>query len=320
MFPRFDNYDNDHSDLKRKKRDDKIKIKSKRERKLEFFGLCSCSLPADPICYTSDKLPASWVEYPRTISGYRVNLGWKGSAQSILSSNHNEFYMIWSDLIPLVIYVILAMIHLSSTKFQNSSSNFKLLEFGIFFGIIISKFASSFYHVFNCVSLWTRQRLVNIDLIGITCMCFVTPYFLIIGDQSSMSADVVFTKDFVNYCIVLFAMQFLCSIVFFYNLIFGESSVAYLLRQPLLCILAALGNWAAVKIMISSTMSLSLRIHCGVSVICLLFGYVLCFMNQMPEVFFQKGVGDGKIWNSHVIWHGLLFIAHTSFIAVPLFY
>ena len=285
-----------------------------------FFLGCACTFH-DPVCVDLSDLPQGWETYPLTLSGYRVNLGWWGAFWSIFSANHNDFFLIWSDVLPLLAYLVVAFVHFGSSKFQAASSSLKALELGVFLGCIVCRSTSSFYHIFNATSLWTSQRLINVDLIGITFMSCVSPYFYVLGDYTNLaSADVDLGASFWVYCSTLFFIQIVCILVFVCNLTLGESWLASVSRQPILCLLSAWGNWAGFRIAINPALSASLRAHCAISLVCLLFGYVLCFMNQWPERFLRKGVADGKCWNSHVIWHGLLAVSQVSFIMVPFVY
>lgn len=299
-----------------KKLDQNIKL-NRKGKPIHFYGCCFPLQSSH--CYFVDEVPENWVCYPLVDSGYRVNLGYLRSFYSIFSTSHNEFLLIWSDLLPLLIYITMSIVHFTSTHFANAHHNLKLLEIGVFAGIIACRAGSTIYHIFNCANLWASRNLIQIDLIGITFMSLVSPYFYILGDES-IEADVVFNNKFIVYCYLLFGLQTICLLVFLYNLIFGESNRTSILRQPLLVLLAGVGNWAGARIMINNNKPTRLRVHCGIAVVGLLVGYVLCFLNQYPERLFKSGVSDGKLWNSHVLWHLILFTGQMCFLTIPFYF
>lgn len=280
------------------KNDNKIKNTSR------FYKVCYCCTLET--CYSIDELPQGWASKPLTLSGYRVNRGWWGSFLSILDPNHNEFWMIWSDILPLLVYLVLFATFLIKTAF-NQNFHVRQLECQVFIGIILCRGFSTFFHIFNSANLWTSQRLIFVDLIGVSCMCFVSPYFYYLGG----------TNNYETYCYILFTMMSVCIIIFIGIMIFGESPLASIMRQPLLCALAAIGNWPGLRIVINPMLSDELRLYTGLSLGCLLGGYVFCYINLLPEMFMSHGVADGKFWNSHVLWHLLLFVSQLLYLAVP---
>lgn len=268
-------------------------------------------------CYFIDEIPHGWPPYPHINTGYRVNLGWLRSFLSIFQTSHNEFWYIWTDIIPLLIFIIISIYHVNTVRFKYADYKLQLLEVGVLFGITICRGTSLLYHTFNCVNLWTSQHLIQVDLIGIAATCLVSPYFYIIGSNSS---DVVIDKGFTTYCTILFTVQGLATIMFLSNMIIGVSRVSNLLEQPLLCGLAVFGNYSGIRLLINSEMSITLRIHCLVSISSLVIGYIVFFIFKFPERYYPAGTSDGRIWNSHSLWHLILFIGQLSLLTVPVLY
>ena len=278
---------------------DDQKLKHKQFKRDRLYGCFCCPLPAR--CYKLDELPKDWNTKPLTLKGYRVNLGWIKSFFSIFDPNHNEFWMIWSDIVPLVLYICLFVLF-----FYTNSSDIadRGLECMVFIGIIVCRSLSAFYHIFNCVNEWTNQRLIFVDLIGISFMCLTAPFFYELGGSGG----------FYTYCMILFSLVVVCNCVFVFNMVYGESEILSFCRQPLLCLMAAIANWTAVRIMLNSNLAVDIRIYSAISFFCLLGGYLLCYVHHIPELCFPLGLADGKIWNSHVIWHFLLFISQTVYL------
>ena len=204
----------------------------------------------------------------------------------------------------MLIYIAIVTWHINTSYFINSDYKLKLVESGLFAGIIFCRAASTFYHIFNCVNLWTSQHLIQIDLIGIcTCFCLICPYFYIAGNKTS-SKHIIFDENFIRYCSILFSLQAICTIIFISNMIFGVSHIALILEQPMLCLMAIWGHCSGVNIFLNSSSELNLlKIHIVVGVIALLFGYIVCFMFKYPERLFHKGWSDTHLlFNSHTIW------------------
>jgi predicted membrane channel-forming protein YqfA (hemolysin III family) len=289
-------------------------IKS-REGHILSFPKCLCLEHSR--CYFIDEIPDGWPPYPLIESGYRCNLGWLRSFLTIFQTSHNEVWYIWTDLGPLLLFLIIAIYHINTNRFINADNNLRLLEYGVLIGIITCRATSTFYHIFNCVNLWTSQHLIQVDLIGIASTCLASPYFYILGNQNS--ADIVFDENFVSFCTILFSIQGIATIMFLSNMIFGESRITLLLEQPILCAIAAYGNWSGVRIIMSKA-PFVLRAHCAAAIISLVLGYVICFLWKYPERLFPPGTSDGKLWNSHSIWHIMLFICQLSLLSVPVLY
>ena len=53
---------------------------------------------------TIHTVPDGWSTYPYVVSGYRVNLGWAEALESVFSMRHNEFWMIWTDVVPIWVF------------------------------------------------------------------------------------------------------------------------------------------------------------------------------------------------------------------------
>lgn len=224
---------------------------------------------------------------------------------------------IWTDLIPLIIFIIIDIYHINTVHFINADNRLKLLEYGVLIGITFCRFTSTFYHIFNCVNLWTSRYLIQVDLIGIATTCLVSPYFYILGNNS---ANIIYDQNFINYCIILFTFQGLATLIFLSNMIIGETKLTSLIEQPLLCLLAALGNYSGIRILFFPNPSFILKAHCATSILFMVLGYVIFFLCKFPERLLASGASDAKIWNSHSLWHLSLFIAQLSLLSVPVLY
>ena len=264
--------------------ENKVNIDNRRRKRSNNKRINGCCIPTGQCfylshssrCYFIDEIPTGWESYPYVLKGYRINLGWSGSFASIFKTCHNEFYYIWTDIIPLLIYITIVTWHINTSYFINSDYKLKLVESGLFAGVIFCRGTSTFYHIFNCVNLWTSQHLIQIDLIGIACCFTLTcPYFYIIGCTNSR--EIIFDENFKRYCSILFLLQAICTVLFTSNMICGVTRIALNLEQPLLCIVAACGNFSGIRIFMNSS-EVRLKCHLAVAMTAQVFGYI-CNIN-----------------------------------------
>ena len=231
-------------------------------------------------------LPDGWCEYPYTLTGYRVNYSLRQATRSIFSANHNEFWMIWTDITPAFVFLGLLFVNVSSEHFATQSPFHQILIVGVFLGTITSRMCSSAYHVYNCVSLHANQRLINVDMLGICFMAFGSPWVFAKANGISDPTDAAF----VGYVAALI-LAFTCCVV----AIVTQSA----LRQPLLVALAIVGNYAS----LGSTAMLGFVV-----------GYTVFFIGRFPECVLPPGVADGRIYNSHVLWHIMASLSQLRYV------
>ena len=109
----------------------------------------------------------------------------------IFLGNHNEVWKIWSDVFPLMYFIIEMCI----------SSN-EVTKYGLYFGIISSKICSIIYHC----SLNYQETLIYIDLIGIANMVFGIPF---IGTKISEKMHINYYSIYVMYIITVSILVFI---------------------------------------------------------------------------------------------------------------
>jgi len=231
-------------------------------------------------------LPEGWCEYPYTSAGYRVNYSLRQATRSVFSANHNEFWMIWTDIAPVCLFLALFIVHVTSLQFAMQPPFYQCLVIGVFLGTIVSRICSSVYHVFNCVSLRANQTLIGVDMLGICCMAFGSPWGFANANNISDPRDAAF----IAYVVIL-------------SFSFASCAVAILtqsrMRQPLLVVLAVIGNVPAQN----------LTAAMGFAV-----GYAVFYRGRFPECFLPPGATDGKIYNSHVLWHILASLSQLGYV------
>ena len=77
-------------------------------------------------------LPLTWKTKPFVKSGYRFNIGCNACLYSIIRRDHNDFFEIWSDLLPLIFFLVFSIHELSGTRYYRQSPIEKILELGVY--------------------------------------------------------------------------------------------------------------------------------------------------------------------------------------------
>ena len=85
---------------------------------------------------------------------------------NIFNTKHDEFWNIWTSIAPLAI--LLLMLQTDTPKSAPVA--------GVFFACIASQLCSTVYHTFHCISLRATRALYNLDLAGVCCMSFGSPW------------------------------------------------------------------------------------------------------------------------------------------------
>lgn len=259
----------------------------------------------------AEELPEGWCRYKKTLTGYRTNYSIKMSIMSILNTRNNEFWMIWSDLFPIFMFAYLSSMFFRSDHFGYQTHFYQVLTGLVHFAIIISRACSSLYHIFNCTSLSANQKLINFDLMGICQGALGSPYFMARLLRISHPNNDAFRL----YIAILSTNYAICMLTFGYLLVSNnKNKLLKSLSITFLLLLAALGNAPLIAIGLDHSFPTKIRAFCLCGPSSLTIGYLI-YISNFPEIFFRPGIADGKIWNSHVIWHNFVTIAQIYFMA-----
>jgi hypothetical protein len=238
----------------------------------------------------------------------RVKQGIYGALRSVFSFSHNDTWVLWSDILPLMLFVTLAFVHLHSVHYNSLPPSAQLLEMGVFVGIIVLRMCSLAYHTFQSVSVWTLRRLLGLDQIGISMMTLVDPYFFLVGCHSStgmLDPHPLDRPDFQLFLTVLLSTQLVTVAILLINMFLAtpkQHQTLSQLTEPLLFLLAVIGNWPLLRIIIGSVPApLILRCITFVAMMSTLCAYVFFFKMHMPEVYFPAGSSDGLCFSSYVL-------------------
>jgi len=228
-----------------------------------------------------DELPYGWGEYP-----FRVNLSCRSAVWSMFDRKQNEFWMIWTDIFPVCVFVFLFTMNVTSDPFMQRNA----LLIGLYLAVILSRICSGVYHVFNCVSLKVNRTLIKLDQIGICCMAMGAPWFFVIVNQSHLGAYICILLSVFSCCLLM---------------IVTDSP----LLQPALCVLAVIGNYPLLQIALSPALAIDLRLMSLMALNGFLLGYVFFYLGKFPECLLPMGNADGRFWHSHVLWHVVTFVS-----------
>tara|TARA_Y100000389_G_scaffold146531_1_gene145254 strand:+ start:15562 stop:16362 length:801 start_codon:yes stop_codon:yes gene_type:complete len=251
------------------------------------------------LLYNSYDLPQKWKKYEYVLSGYRMNYSIRCAFFSIFDHRHNEFWMIWSDICPCILYIIMFInwffFHNPIEKINNHYISIAYI------GIIISRICSVIYHVFNCISMDMNHKLIYIDYIGITHIILGAPW-LYINTKN---------KNIYIYILVCIIGYIICITRYIYTLLYNKNNKY---DQILLILLGFIGNYPSFIIILGKEYMIEWKINCGIGFFVFLFGFIFCYILKFPERFFIIGSSDGKFWHSHVIWHISISIAQYYFL------
>lgn len=185
---------------------------------------------------------------------------------------------------PLVVFVHLYASHDVSTH-RNP-----LMVTGVFFACISCQLCSAVYHTFHCVSLRATKALYNLDLAGVCCMSFGSPWLY----MTSYGTDGLWV-----YTAGLFSLMATCLCMLGMATIRNEIAAC----EHWIIALSLVGNYPAFH-----------RPATTLATAAAFVGYLLFYRLHFPERFMRAGAVDGKIWNSHVLWHCAVFASQLCFV------
>lgn len=229
----------------------------------------------------------------------------------MLDARHNEFWMIWSDIFPLVLFCGVATEYYLSDGFYCQNGFYRVLTSLVLFAVVVSRACSLMYHVFHCLSVRTNQSLINLDLIGICQGALGAPYFMARLLKTSDWNDAYF-----QLYVCWMSVQYCTCIVAFGYLLCVDSQIKCCKGWAMcnLLVLAVIGNAPILAIGVSPSFASNVRVYCLCGPAALGVGYMI-YSLHIPEAFLDAGQSDGRVWNSHVIWHNLVTISQLCFCA-----
>jgi hypothetical protein len=268
----------------------------------EHNGMVDTDAVGQPITKRAD-LPSGWCEYPHTKDGYYVNYSLRTATCSIFCRKQNEFWMIWTDIVPTVVFLLLLVVILSSDQIQAKSHGEIWMIAGLLVAVTLSRLCSTLYHVYNYVFVPVNHALINLDLIGFTCMTFGSPWLFFTANPRSTSSSGIIYLSIMGF---LFALSLG---IFGYLLVIEPlNSKLILLRQPLLICLAIIGNFPNLQIIFGPGFSSALRLLVAIGLFGLAIGYIgfncmtkipLAFLHYKSSQYFLK-------WHHLLVYYGIL--------------
>ena len=255
-----------------------------------------------PRTHRLEELPPGWNPQPGVLSGYRVNYSFAEATRSVTQGGHNEIWNIWTDLAPGMLFAALFAVSLGSPSFASRTPFEQCLVSGVFVACICCRAGSTLTHIYNCVSLRMNQTLVYVDLIGISCMAFGSPWiYYVANGLDARRGDSSDLGGMRSYVLLLGGILAVCLVTFSGLFASGKRPPKFWL--PLLVLHAAVGNYPGLQMALDPSFPAVWRLVSLVGVMGFLVGYVVFYTLRVPERWMKPGAADGKWWNSHVIWH-----------------
>jgi predicted membrane channel-forming protein YqfA (hemolysin III family) len=255
---------------------------------------------------TEEDLPIGWSTYQYIHKGYRVNYSITSAFYSIFYL-HNEFWMIWTDITPLIGYILMAYYWTLSDVYYNMSGFHRTLGYGAYLAAIMTRLCSSIYHIFNPVSLYTNQALINIDYIGII---FMTCGFSWVYVHAYDIHEYDHPK-YIHFMTFIIPYFLVCNSVFIWLFVTNNKRYAWI-QTPIIISSACIGTWVSSLIIFDNNMSDNWRYCCGIGTTSFIFGYVFFYILHFPECILKDRVQT--IMYSHIWWHNMVTFGQTVFL------
>lgn len=253
-----------------------------------------------------EQLPPGWLVYEYVPDEYRVNYSWKMAVRSIWYVRHNEFWMIWTEIVPLVVFLLMFCDLVHSDKYLQMDSFKQLLCNMMYFAAICCRCCSLIYHTFNCLSLKMNTALINLDLIGIATNALGVPWITYLYFEKHYVEN-LYVRYLICSYFLIFSWMFIQTNLFHLRCFFDAKYVA---NNDLLY-LGIVGNIPTnMVVMYASSLTYNGRICLMCGQLFLLSGFVLFYRLKVPE----SVLGYHKLMNSHIFWHIFTFAGQYCFL------
>lgn len=255
---------------------------------------------------TEKDLPIGWSSYQYIHKGYRVNYSFRQALMSIFYL-HNEFWMIWTDITPLMGYIYLLYYWTHSNAYQHMSVFYRLCALGGYIAAIMTRLCSSIYHIFNPISLYTNQALINLDYIGIIFMSCGFSWVYINAEEIYDYTD----GRYVRFLSIMIPYFMFCNSIFIW-LLLTNNKKGRCLQVPIILSSASLGSYISSLVILNNNINNEWRICCGIGTTSFIFGYIIFYVLHFPECILKEGIHS--IMYSHIWWHNIVTIGQLAFL------
>ena len=245
----------------------------------------------------------------------RLQCSYAGAARSVFAW-HDETFMIWTDVLPLAVFVAMWGVNTASPLFADRDPFHKTLVCGVYAAVVISRLCSLLYHVFHCVSPRAQWMLLNLDLTGISCMALGSPWLFAVAIRVETPTESLFLV----FCASVLASFVACLVTCTYSVVASDIAEGCMnIRRSLLVFLAALGNYPSVVIALDPSFPDVWRVYAAVAMATIVLGYTVFYTKRWPECFMAPGAADSKIWHSHVLWHMAVSVSQFAYVSMTFF-
>jgi len=255
---------------------------------------------------TEKDLPVGWLTYEYIHKGYRVNYSIKAALCSIFYI-HNEFWMIWTDITPLIGYILMTYYWSLSDAYSSMSTFHKVMGYGGYLAAIMTRLCSSIYHIFNPVSLYTNQTLINVDYIGIIFMTCGFSWLYIHAYDINNYKD----PKYIHFLSWLIPYFMVCNFVFIWLLLTNNKKYKWV-QMPIILSSAGIGTWISCLIIFDKNTNDDWRYCCTIGISCFVFGYIVFYVLHFPECILKDTVHT--IMYSHIWWHNIVTLGQVVFL------
>jgi len=256
-----------------------------------------------------NELPAGWLVYPYVTNEYRVNYSCVMALRSIFFMGHNEFFMIWTEIVPLMVFMRMFFVLVYTDTYADMDSFKQLLCNVMYSAAICCRSCSLVYHTFNCTSLKMNTALMNLDLIGIATNALGVPWIVYLYFEKHTIENAYMKMLICSYLFVFFWM-YVENNLFHMRCFFTVKYFANRSNNNLFY-LAIIGNIPTnMVVMYASSLSGYGRICLICGQLFLLSGFILFYRLKIPECIF----GYNKLVYSHVMWHLFTFAGQYCFL------
>lgn len=250
--------------------------------------------------YSIHTLPQGWSIYHNIYKGYRVNMSFMQCLISIFNRQNNEFWMIWTDIFPVLLYSCMYLHWLHSPSYEKMDAFYRILAKGTYVAALASRGCSLIYHIFNPLSLQVNRTLINIDYMGITCMMFGFPWIYVNALHIQSYND----DRFVIFIYGL-ASCFLCISSF----LVWSTYTSLQIQQPII-ITASIGTATSFLVLIDTNTQYIWKFHCASGTFCFLFGYIAFYRLHIPDSIYNCL----PVFYSHIFWHNIVTLGQYMFL------
>ena len=272
-------------------------------------------------------VPLAWDLDATKLNGFRIDLTWRKAALSVVDTSHNEFWNLWTDVVPLLTFAA-SCLHVCSEgpPPQPASADLYYAIVATIAATVFQHAASLFAHTFFCVSARLSHAIWFIDYAGIF-LEFVwnAPVMALIAQPSLSSSGWLPWWNAVN----VLATIGLLGAAAFVVLTYSPPASTGAERQPTvgffesMCLYGAYSAVPSVGLLVVPNFGLTMlaahRVDASLHAVApLMLLSLLIKGSRFPERFAKPGTFDFSILHSHALWHVCVYVVQNMYLVAVL--